>query len=62
MHINKESHLRVPFNDHDSIRYYDSVLLSTKFKAPRWLVTLLRIIQLENTKRLAIFIKGFIKT
>ena len=39
MHINKESHLRVPFNDHDSIRYYDSVLLSTKFKAPRWLVT-----------------------
>ena len=30
---------RVPFNDHDSIRYYDSVLLSTKFKAPRWLVT-----------------------
>ena len=39
---------RVPFNDHDSIRYYDSVLLSTKFKAPRWLVTLLRIIQLKH--------------
>ena len=46
---------RVPFNDHDSIRYSDSVLLSTKFKAPRWLVNPIKIIHYVNIRKLVIF-------
>ena len=44
---------RVPFNDHDSIRYSDSVLLSTKFKAPRWLVNPIKNYSLRKHKEIS---------
>ena len=44
---------RVPFNDHDSIRYYDSVLLSTKFKAPRWLSNPVKNYSLRKHKEIS---------
>lgn len=48
---------RVPFNDHDSIRYYDSVLLSTKFKAPRWLVTPIKNYSVKKHKEISYIYK-----
>lgn len=44
---------RVPFNDHDSIRYSDSVLLSTKFKAPRWLVNPIKNYSLRKHREIS---------
>lgn len=41
----------------DSIRYYDSVLLSTKFKAPRWLVTPIKNYSVKKHKEISYIYK-----